>query len=112
MFKRFIELVGKNKDLSPDFEIIPLTEKQNRFQYVGGQIENGMLYSVVNSAEKMLKYDIEQGTMCFGELSRKQISNGPVGAFMSVGSIPFPVWQTTCLYIIPIPMCLKKLIAG
>jgi len=66
MFKRFIELVGKNKDLSPDFEIIPLTEKQNRFQYVGGQIENGMLYSVVNSAEKMLKYDIAKGTMCFG----------------------------------------------
>ena len=66
MFEKFIEFVGRNKDLSPDFEIIPLTEKQNSFQYVGGQIENGMLYSIVNSAEKMLKYDIENGTMYFG----------------------------------------------
>ncbi len=66
MFERFIEFAGKNKNLFPDFEIIPLTEKQNRFQYVGGQIENGVLYGVVNSAEKMLKYDIENGTMYFG----------------------------------------------
>ena len=50
--------MGRHKDLSPDFEIIPLTEKQNGFQSVGGQIENRMLYSVVNSAEKMLKHDI------------------------------------------------------
>jgi len=41
MIEKFKEFVGRNRDLSPDFEMIPLTEKQNRFQYVGGQIQNG-----------------------------------------------------------------------
>lgn len=65
MLEKFIEFTRKNKDLAPDFKIIPLTEKQNRFQYVGGQIKDGVLYGVVNSAEKMLKYDISKGTMTF-----------------------------------------------
>jgi len=65
MFEKFIEFTRKNRDLTPDFKIIPLTEKQNRFQYVGGQIKDGVLYGVVNSAEKMLKYDISKGTMTF-----------------------------------------------
>ena len=56
MFKKYMEFINKNKNLSPDFEIIPLTEKQIRFQYVGGQIENGVLYGVVNRAQKLLKY--------------------------------------------------------
>jgi hypothetical protein len=43
MFEKFIEFIRKNKDLAPDFKIIPLTEKQNRFQYVGGQIKRLLL---------------------------------------------------------------------
>ena len=65
MIEKFKEFVGRNRDLSPDFEMIPRTEKQNRFQYVGGQIHNGTLYGIVNSAEKMLKYDISKEIMTF-----------------------------------------------
>ena len=43
MIEKFIEFIRKNKDLTPDFEMIPLTEKQNRFQYVGGQIKRLLL---------------------------------------------------------------------
>lgn len=65
MFDRYTEFLIKNKDLSPDFEFIPLTQKQNRFQFVGGQIVNGYLYAIVNSAEKLLKYNISNGYMNF-----------------------------------------------
>lgn len=65
MFDRLINFIHQNEDITPDFEMIPLTEQQNRFQYVGGQIDNGKLYSIVNSAEKMLKYDINLGSMEF-----------------------------------------------
>lgn len=65
MFNEYTEFVKKNKDCLPAYELIPLEQKQNRFQYVGGQIENGKLYGIVNSAEKMLRYDMAKDTMDF-----------------------------------------------
>ena len=50
LFDRYMSFVNENKDLTPEFKYIPLTEKQNSFQYVGGQISNGNLYSIVNSS--------------------------------------------------------------
>ena len=54
LFDEYMSFVNENKDLIPEFKHIPLTEKQNSFQYVGGQIINGNLYSIINSSEKML----------------------------------------------------------
>ena len=65
LMERYAGFVSKNKMLSPDFETIPLIERQNSFQYVGGQMIGRNLYSIVNSAEKMLKYSIPVGTMEF-----------------------------------------------
>lgn len=65
MFGEYMEFVKKNKHLRPEFQYITLSEKQNSFQYVGGQIFNGKLYAIVNSAEKMLGYDISAKEMNF-----------------------------------------------
>lgn len=65
LFDEYMSFVNENKDLTPEFKYIPLTEKQNSFQYVGGQISNGNLYSIVNSSEKMLIYNILNNKMDF-----------------------------------------------
>ena len=75
MLNKYRDFTRKHSELSPKFEWIPLTELQNRFQYVGGQIENGVLYSVVNSAEKMLTYDISKDKISFyGDFSKEDFS--------------------------------------
>ena len=38
MFEKLLVFCGANKDLKPELEEIPLTQKQNRFQYVGGHL--------------------------------------------------------------------------
>lgn len=65
LFAQWVDFVRENRDLVPILEKIPLSEIQNRFQYVGGQIAGGCLYSVVNSAEKMLRYHISERKMEF-----------------------------------------------
>lgn len=65
LFDRYIEFINANKDSAPHFDYIQLTQKQNRFQYVGGQIINNNLYAIVNCAEKMLKYDISKKDIAF-----------------------------------------------
>lgn len=39
LFDAYMSFINKNRDLIPEFNHIPLTEKQNSFQYVSGQIE-------------------------------------------------------------------------
>ena len=65
IFEEYMSFVNQNKDLTPEFKHIPLTKKQNSFQYVGGQILNEKLYSIVNSSEKMLIYDLTNDKMDF-----------------------------------------------
>ncbi len=56
LMEQYREFVLQNRRLSPHFSQIAIPEKQNSFQYVGGQIFNGTLYSVINSAQKMMSY--------------------------------------------------------
>lgn len=63
--KDYYNFVMENRESEPKTEIIKLTEKQHSFQYVGGQITDNKLYGCVNSATKMLKYDISTGDMEF-----------------------------------------------
>ena len=71
LLKRFKEFTQKNNDKVPQISVIPI-ERKNRFQYVGGQIAEGKLYSVPNSAETMLCYDVGNGMVDFlGEFSDK-----------------------------------------
>lgn len=65
LLNEYKEFALKNKDLSPEIRFIPLTEKQNGFRYVGAQIFENCLYSIVNGAEKMLKYNLTNGNMEF-----------------------------------------------
>lgn len=101
MLDRFIEFIDKNRNLSPDFEFIPLTDKQNRFQYVGAQIENGKLYSIVNSAEKMLKYDIKNGTMDFLGTFPKTDFKWTGGCFYNGFLYCFPRFSNSLLVYYP-----------
>ncbi len=72
IFTEYLNFVNKNRNLRPKFECIPLTKQQNSFQYVGGQIIDGHLYSIVNGAEKMLKYDTIEAKMDFlGDFEKK-----------------------------------------
>ena len=65
MFDAYKEFVLKNKNAKPSVQLIPIPEKQYSFQYVGGQIYENKLYSIVNSAEKMLTYDINKDDFSF-----------------------------------------------
>ena len=61
----YAAFVGANRTLSPCIERIPLPRQENSFQYVGGQIFEGKLYGVVNSAESMLVCDLKSGEITF-----------------------------------------------
>ena len=62
LLKEYRALVMKNQALRPSFSKIEIPVRQNSFQYVGGQIFQGALYTVVNGAERMLRYRIGEGT--------------------------------------------------
>ena len=51
MLEKYRAFVEQNKELTPDFSFVPISEIQNRFQYVGGQIANGKLFAIINSSE-------------------------------------------------------------
>ena len=71
MLKKYLDFVYKYKEFKPNFEVIKLSQKQNSFQFVGGQIANNKLYSIVNSSEKMLRYNLKTKEMQFlGEFSK------------------------------------------
>lgn len=71
MLKKYLDFVYKYKEVKPKFEVIKLSQKQNSFQFVGGQIANNKLYSIVNSSEKMLRYNLKTKEMQFlGEFSK------------------------------------------
>lgn len=65
LFQKYRDFVLKNRDLRPRFSEISVPVKQNSFQYVGGQILNGSLLAVVNSAQKMMRYRISDGRFDF-----------------------------------------------
>lgn len=65
IIQRYHEFVLQNRHLSPVFSQIAIPEKQNSFQYVGGQIFNGTLYSVINSAQKMMSYRLKDQSFHF-----------------------------------------------
>ena len=68
--ERYRSFVQRHRDKLPSVRIIPIA-KQNRYQYVGGQIDGKKLYAVVNSAEKMLVYDIEKNNLSYlGDFSK------------------------------------------
>ena len=54
LIERYRAFVLQNRQLTPVFSHIAIPEKQNSFQYVGGQIFDGTLYAVINSAQKMM----------------------------------------------------------
>ncbi len=65
LMERYREFVLQNRHLSPIFSHIMIPEKQNSFQYVGGQIFEGTLYSVINSAQKMMRYRLRDQSFHF-----------------------------------------------
>lgn len=71
IFEKYREFTKKHAHLRPRFEIIPLTEKQYGYQFVGGQIYGGKLYGIPNSSEHLLIYDTESNEMKLcGKLER------------------------------------------
>lgn len=112
IFEEYKKFVNLNKNLVPSFEHIPLIKQQNRFQYVGGQIDNGTLYSVVNSAERMLAYDISKGEMHFlGDFNNDDFK-WTAGGFYEGDFYSFPRTSDSLLVYHPKTKAFEEIFSG
>ena len=97
MLEKYRAFVEQNKELTPNFSFVPISEIQNRFQYVGGQIANGKLYAIINSSEKMLTCDLRSGEMDFLGSYAKNDFKWTGGCLYQDMIVMFPRFENTLL---------------